>query len=214
MQETSSRRRQGTSLGVTYRALWGRPPEVTLGRPQDVLFQRPKDVGRGRPQDVGRRRPLALHTGLYGDVHRTFFGDVLRTSSRRNFAEWVHLVSSVFFMHCKLKIQVFLKIRVLKNFANFCGKHLRWETICYFLKNRLQHKWFPVKPLRAPFPIEQLRWLLFKISKSNNLFKDVSAISPTHNQSLITCSSHSEKLIWKCIQSPTRCSDRRFLWQI
>ena len=92
----------------------------------------------------------------------------------------------------------------LKNFANFSGEHLRWEThalqafrpaTCNFIKNRLQQKCFPVKFLRAPFSIEQLLWLLFKISSSNNLLKDVSAISRTLNQSLITCSSQNGKLI-------------------
>ena len=75
-----------------------------------------------------------------------------------------------------MKIQVFLKISVLKNVTNFSGKHLRWETTSSFIKKRLQQKCFPVKFLRAPFSTEQLRWLLFKISNSNNLFKDISAI--------------------------------------
>ena len=71
----------GTSLGVTYRKIWGRPHDVTLRHPQDVIFQLLQDGGRGRPQDVDRGRPLALHRGPYGDV--------LRTSSGRNFADWV-----------------------------------------------------------------------------------------------------------------------------
>ena len=66
---------------------------------------------------------------------------------------------------------------------------------CNFIKKRVQQKRFPVKFLRTPFSTEQFRWLLFKIRNSNNLFKDVSAISLTHNQSLITCNSDNDKLI-------------------
>ena len=91
-----------------------------------------------------------------------------------------------------MKIQVFLKLSALKNFATLSGKHLRWETpalaalalmpaTCNFIKKRLQHKCISVKVLRTPFSTEQLRWMLFKISNSNNLLKNVSAISLTHN---------------------------------
>ena len=48
-----------------------------------------------------------------------------------------------------------------------------------FIIKRLQDKWFPVefvKFLRAPFFTNHLWLLLFKISDSNNLFKDFSAI--------------------------------------
>ena len=61
-----------------------------------------------------------------------------------------------------MKIQVLLKTRVLKDFANF----------------RLQHKRFPLTFLRTPFSTEQLWWLLFKISNSNKsvqrCFSDIS----------------------------------------
>ena len=119
-----------------------------------------------------------------------------------------------------MKIQVFLKISVLKKFANFSGKHLRWETpamqaprpaTCNFVKKRPQHMCFSVKFLRTPFSTEQIRWMLFKISNLNNLFKDASAISLTHNQSLITCNSHNSKLIRKCIHLPKPCFHRAFL---
>ena len=60
------------------------------------------------------------------------------------------------------RLQIFLKIGILKSFANFTGKHLYWSL---FLKNlqaeglqlhnkRLQHRCFPmkfVKFLRTPF---------------------------------------------------------------
>ena len=56
----------------------------------------------------------------------------------------------------------FFKIEVLKNLANSTGKHLCWSFFsitlkrkaCNFIKNRLQHKCFPMKFenfLRTPF---------------------------------------------------------------
>ena len=83
-------------------------------------------------------------------------------------------------------MQLFLKINPLKIFANFSGE----PQACNFIK-----KCFPVKFLRTPFSTEQMRSLLFKIRNSNNLFQDISAISLTHNQSLITCNSQNNKLI-------------------
>ena len=77
-------------------------------------------------------------------------------------------------------------------------------------QKEIQHKCFPVKFSRSPFSTEQLRWLLFKISNCNNMFKDVSAISLTRNQSLIACNSHNDKLVWKSIHLPKPCSDRVF----
>ena len=74
-----------------------------------------------------------------------------------------------------MKTQGFLKISVLKNSAR--------PATFNFIKKRLQHKCFHVKLLRAPDSTEQVLWLLFKISNSNNLFKDVSAIALTHSQS-------------------------------
>ena len=63
---TSVRDVLGTLVGVTYRAMWERLP----------------DVGRRRPRDVGRGRPLALHIGPYGDVPWTLHFHVLGTSVR------------------------------------------------------------------------------------------------------------------------------------
>ena len=60
--------------------------------------------------------------------------------------------------------QMFFKIGVLKNFANFAGKHLCWNA-CNFIKKRLPHRCFFVKSskfLKAPFFTEHLRWLLLK----------------------------------------------------
>ena len=62
--ETSSVRRQDTSLGVKYYTLCGRPHNVC----------------RRRPQDVSTGPPMALHIGQYGDVLRTLAWDVLGTS--------------------------------------------------------------------------------------------------------------------------------------
>ena len=49
---------------------------------------------------------------------------------------------------------MFFKVGVLKNFANFTGKHLYWSLILInFIKKRLQHRVFPVefaKFLRTP----------------------------------------------------------------
>ena len=81
----------------------------------------------------------------------------------------------------------------LKNFANFAGKIHVLESLfkkalgpqaCKFIKKRLQHRYFPVKLarfLRALFYTEHLRWLVFKISNSNILFKDFSGIPLTCN---------------------------------
>ena len=84
--------------------------------------------------------------------------------------------------------------------------------VCNFIKKRLQHKCFPVKFLRTPFSTEQHRWLLFKISNSSNsnksvqrCFSDMSYAQP----SLITCNSHNDKLIWKCIHLPKTCFHRK-----
>ena len=60
---------------------------------------------------------------------------------------------------------MFFKIVVLKNFANFTGKHL--SRNCNFIKERLQHRCFPVnfaKFLRAPLFTEHLHWLIMTVS--------------------------------------------------
>ena len=50
---------------------------------------------------------------------------------------------------------------VLKNFANFTGKHLCWSLQ---QKKRLQHRCFPVKFLRAPILKNICEWLLLNLS--------------------------------------------------
>ena len=56
---------------------------------------------------------------------------------------------------------------------------------CHLMKNRLQQNFFPVIFLRTPLSTEQLRWLIFKIRNSNNLwiaiqtcFSDISYAQP------------------------------------
>ena len=53
---------------------------------------------------------------------------------------------------------MFFKLGVLKDFANFTGKHLYWCLfLTNFIKKRLQHRCFHVKFanfLRTPFPTE------------------------------------------------------------
>ena len=46
----------------------------------------------------------------------------------------------------------------------------------------------------------KLNFFFFKITNSDNLFEDFSAMPLTHSKSLITCNSHNNKLISKCIQ--------------
>ena len=107
-------------------------------------------------------------------------------------------------MHCKKSytmIQVFLEIIiVLKNYADFNGKQLRWKPsdLQLYYKETLTQV-FSCKILRTPFSAEQLRWLLFKVRSSNKsvqrCFTNISFA-----QHLVPCSSHSDKLIWKCIK--------------
>ena len=67
---------------------------------------------------------------------------------------------------------MFRKKGVLKNLANFTGKHLCWSLfltkfLTNFIKKTLQHSCFPVKFakfLRAPFSTEHIRWLLLYLS--------------------------------------------------
>ena len=75
---------------------------------------------------------------------------------------------------------------------------------------------FPVKfseIFKSTLFTKHLRWLLFKRSNSNNLFKDFLPISLTHKKSLIICTSQNEKLISKCLQLP-KSSHRAVLSQI
>ena len=88
-----------------------------------------------------------------------------------------------------MKILLFVKISVLKNFACIAG----FEACNFFIK-RLQLEYFPVNFLRTLFSTEQLQWLLFKIRNSNNLFKDVSGIFYAQ-PSPMSCNPDNDKLI-------------------
>ena len=64
--------------------------------------------------------------------------------------------------------QMLFGVGILKNFANFTGKHLCWSPFLIklqawnFIKKRLQHRCFPAKFakfLRTAFFKENLRWL-------------------------------------------------------
>ena len=69
--------------------------------------------------------------------------------------------------------QMFFKIGVLKNFANFTGRHLYWspfliklQTFCNFIKKRLQQRCLPVKFvkfLRTHSFTEHIRWPLLML---------------------------------------------------
>ena len=93
---------------------------------------------------------------------------------------------------------MFLKIGAVKNFANFTRKMPVLGSLfklgsqaCIFIKKRLQNKCFFLWNL-----------LFFKISNSNNLFKDFSDIL-THNEySLIICNFRNDINIWECIHLP------------
>ena len=49
------------------------------------------------------------------------------------------------YLHRSSRSQIFFRIVVLKNFAYFTGKHLRWSEACSFIKKGIQHGCFPVK---------------------------------------------------------------------
>ena len=75
---------------------------------------------------------------------------------------------------------MFSKIGVLKNYANFTGKHLCQSILfkkvaslqtCNFIRKRLQQRCFPVKFakfLRTPFLTKHLWWLLPNFSLTNS----------------------------------------------
>ena len=89
----------------------------------------------------------------------------------------IHFVLLLNTLRCPEAVKKFLKKGVLKNFAIFTEKHLRWSLffnkaarlkICNFIKKRLKHRCFPVniaKFLRTFSFIEHLRWLLSDLRK-------------------------------------------------
>ena len=79
------------------------------------------------------------------------------------------LITAFLYTSRSSRLQMFFKIGVLKNCANFTGKHLCWSLFlknscslkaCNFIIKRLQHRCFPVrftKFLKTPSFIEHLR---------------------------------------------------------
>ena len=77
---------------------------------------------------------------------------------------------------------MYLRIDVLKNFAMFTGKHLRWSLFLInmqawrpetLLKKDSNIGFFPVKfakILRGPFFTEHIQWLFLEISLEISLF--------------------------------------------
>ena len=84
---------------------------------------------------------------------------------------------------------MFFRIGILKNFANFIGKHLCWSFFLMklqalrpatLLKTRLQHRCFPMKFakfLRTPFFTEHLWWLLLKIMNSSSYLRVLPTVA-------------------------------------
>ena len=102
---------------------------------------------------------------------------------------------------------MFLKIGVFKNLTNFTGEHLLQSLFLTDLQalrptrdlKRLQYQFFfreTCKILKSTF----LWQLLFKISNSNSLFKDYSAIYLTHNKSPATLTANHLQLIVNIIK--------------
>ena len=46
-------------------------------------------------------------------------------------------ISIVIYTEVVVHHSIFFKIGILKNFANFTEKHLRWSEACNFIKKRL-----------------------------------------------------------------------------
>ena len=86
-------------------------------------------------------------------------------------------------------LQMFFKRDVLKNFANFTGKHQCWCLVCNFITNRC----FPVKFanfLRTPVFTEHLRWLLLNKPRRSLWFiwqRHVWSFSLVYIGCLISC---------------------------
>ena len=94
-------------------------------------------------------------------------------------------------------MKLFVKIVKGYKLLTVCAKKLqalRYETLS-----------------KRDFNTVGFKWNFFKISNSNNLFEDFPAMSLTHNKSLVTCNSHNDKLIWKCIYLPKCYSEKNLV---
>ena len=90
--------------------------------------------------------------------------------------------------------------RTISKAVNCFHKKVEDPQTCNFMKKR-------------DFSTVGFKWnlIFFKISNSNNLFEDIPAMSFMHKISLITCNSHNDKLIWKCIHLPRCCSEQNLV---
>ena len=87
-----------------------------------------------------------------------------------------------------IRLEVFCKICVLRNFAKFTGKHL-CPSLFFNKVGTGVFLWIFVKFLRIPFLIEHLWWLLQNIA---NIFKIF--LSATGNDSVISIISENVKI--------------------
>ena len=96
--------------------------------------------------------------------HRTLITGFFRTMNIAKFLRTAFLKNT----SRSSRLQIFLKIGILKSFANFTGKHLYWSPFLRNLqaaglqlhKKRIQHRCFPVKFakfFRTLFLTEHLR---------------------------------------------------------
>ena len=116
------------------------------------------------------RSQMFFKIGCFRNIHRET--SVLALAGLRlqnTYGSWLSRLSHKFLLGTPLKIRVkrqkqplklFCKKGVLRNFANFTGKHLCWsfffidlQEVCSFIKKRLRHRCFPeefTKFLRTP----------------------------------------------------------------
>ena len=120
------------------------------------LNKRPRDLS------VHKRNPrqmLAIHLII-------FLREFVETNYLQVIWGLYHIVTAFLSVpsisNRKSRSQMFFEIGLLKNLANFTGKHLCW-SLCNFIKKRLQHRCFSVKFVkfpRIPFFREHFWWLL------------------------------------------------------
>ena len=88
------------------------------------------------------------------------------TNSMKQFNKILCKISAIFSQSTKAVMRSFLE-----NLGNFTGKHLCWSLFsilaCNFIKQRLQHRCFPVKfpkRLKTPFFTEHFQWPFLSLS--------------------------------------------------
>ena len=113
--------------------------------------------------------------------------------------------------------QMLFIIGVLKSVTIFSGKYLSWSLfLIKFIKNRLQHRCFPVnivKFLRTAFFIERLRWLLLDLFlapggvlfRSVKLLLEVSQNSQENTNRKMTLAQVFSCEVSKIFKNPFSC---------